>query len=294
MMRIRDYTAGGMDSSWWCHKCRVPLVRQGGGLRCAGCGFQVWERNGYDDAGMPVVAGYTVERTRVLADLETGHFWFGPRDRLIRRICSAIDPGGGRVLELGCGTGRFMAGFGARPGSYVGVDAFENSIQVAVSRQSGGILLRGDVCAVPLEDGCFDLVVSMDVLEHVDPDAFLSEAHRLVRPGGRMVLSVPAGPRLWSEADKVAGHRCRYTLRMIKAELDRQGWRLLGSTHYQFLLYPLMVLSRMLLRGRSRVERHPPVFMNRILGWINALEVNLFAGRALPWGSSLIVWAERT
>jgi len=282
-----------MELHWICHACRVALVADNGIRSCPRCGLTVGRRDGYDDVGMPATVGFTEERTRVLAGIEGDHFWFAPRDRLIRRLFSRIAPPAARVMDLGCGTGRFLAGLQPGAAGCAGVEAFEDSVRAAVARRTGADLVRGDVCAVPLADASFDVVVSMDVLEHVDPALFLAEARRLARPGGRLLLSVPADPLLWSEADRVAGHRCRYTLPLIAGELESQGWRLRGYTHYQFLLYPLMVLSRVLFKGKNRVEKHPPAWVNRILGWVNAIEVRLLSGFALPWGSSLIIWAER-
>jgi len=128
----------------------------------------------------------------------------------------------------------------------------------------------------------------------VEPQDLLGEARRLLRPGGRLLLSVPASPVLWSALDGAAGHRCRYTRRGLEAELQRAGFALEHWTHYQALLFPLLLLARRLpVRGLHRLERRPPGALSAVLGAIHGLEVRLFGGRRLPIGSSLCALARR-
>jgi len=282
-----------MTPSWFCPHCHIALVQNEKGHACPQCGFVVRGRDGYFDAGMPLRMSFPEERTKVLASIEKEHFWFGHRDALLRSILHRIAPAARSLIEMGCGTGRFLASLDVPAGCAVGVEAFENSIQAAAARRPHAVLLRGDVCHVPMDDSSFDVAVSMDVLEHVEPHPFLSEVFRLVRPGGWLLLSVPSSPHLWSEADEKAGHRCRYTLKMITEELETNGWQLSGHTHYQYFLYPLMLLSRVFFKGKNRMEKHPPVWMNKCLGLINAFEVRFFSRCSLPWGSSIIVWARK-
>ena len=283
-----------ISHDWFCTHCKIMLSRIEGDYQCAHCGFTVRRKAGYFDAGSPLKLNFSSERRNALSYIEDEHFWFGPRDALLRSILKRIAPSGNRIIELGCGTGRFFATLKTSGKLIVGIDAFENSIQKATSRQKDAVLLHGDVCAVPIQDGTFDVAVSMDVLEHVDPVSFLTEAHRLVRQGGWLLLSAPSDLRLWSEADARAGHRCRYTLKMLSEELKNSGWRICGYTHYQYFLYPLMVLSRVFLRGKSSMERYPYPFLNKLLELINIFEVSVFSQICLPRGSSLIVWARKT
>ncbi|MBI3601430.1 MAG: class I SAM-dependent methyltransferase [Candidatus Omnitrophica bacterium] len=278
---------------WFCFHCRVALCQKGDVHQCPHCGFTVQDKGGYWDAGMPLKVKFPAKRRNVLATIETNHFWFRPRDILLQLILNRIAPSAKHIIELGCGTGRFLASLQTSADLIVGIDAFENSIQAAASRQKNAIFLHADVCAVPIEDETFDMAVSMDVLEHVESRLFLCEAKRLIRQGGWLLLSVPSGLFLWSQADEKAGHRCRYTLKMISEELETNGWKIGGHTHYQYFLYPLMVISRVFLKGKSRIEKYPPAWMNKLLGLINTLEVRAFSRFSLPLGSSIIVWAQK-
>jgi len=262
-------------------------------FRCRQCVFTLIPRDGYFDAGQPADLNFSSVRRDLLASIESSHFWFQPRNELMRNILKRLIPHQCRIIELGCGTGRFLPELQTLASSLVAVDAFEVSIQAAAERRTTAVLVRGDINAVPVDDGTFDAAVSMDVLEHVEPIPFLQEARRIVRDNGWLVLSVPASPGLWSRVDEAAGHRCRYTSAKLLKELNETGWKLYGSSHYQCLLYPLMVISRIFIKGNSGIEQHPPRILNTFLGAINAFEVKAFSHTRLPWGSTLIAWAKK-
>jgi len=176
----------------------------------------------------------------------------------------------------------------------VGVDGHSKSLAEAHARLASATLVHSDAVRLPFADDGFDIVCALDVLEHVEPLPFLREIHRTLRPGGRMLLSVPAFSSLWSSVDEIAGHRCRYRLGQMRDELAASGFRLLGSTHYQFLLFPLVWLARRLStdKGRRATESRLPARVNRLLGQINLFEAQALSGISLPFGSSLMVWCE--
>lgn len=249
--------------------------------------------DGYVDAGMPSALHFSPERRDELATIEQSHFWFSPRDKLVEKCIARLLPNRCNIIELGCGTGRTLPILMRHAQSLVGVEAYSESLAVAAERATGATLLRADVTQIPLGGSQFDLAVALDVLEHVEPMAFLLEAGRLVRDGGVLLLTVPADPRLWSVRDERAGHRCRYTVAQLQNELASTGWQWGGHTYYQFLLYPAMLLSRVVLKGRGTIERQPPNWMNVLFGWLNRVEVAALSRAQLPWGSSIVMWARK-
>ena len=199
------------------------------------------------------------------------------------------------AIELGCGSGSALAQLAASFPLCVGVEGHPESLVAARARAPEAVLIEGDATRVPLADAGFDLVVALDVLEHVEPAALLGEAHRLLRPGGALLLSVPAFPSLWSPLDEAAGHRCRYRRSQLAAELAANGFRTVHWTHYQALLFPVAWIARRFASdGPVPLERRPPRLLGRALGWVNELEVKLFAPRRLPFGTSLWMLAQRT
>ena len=285
--------ASGTDARLSCPRCRATLPRPDGS---ACCGFWVRRADGFWDTSAPETAsGFSPERRNHLESIEGLHFWFAARDRLLLTLLDRLSDRREAVLELGCGSGRVLSALSSRAGTVAGIDLYAASLRAAAACCPEALLLRCDAREVPLEEGRFDIVLALDVLEHVAPLDLLREAFRLLRRGGRLLLSVPAFPLLWSSADEAAGHRCRYHVRQLGEELRQAGFTLRGHTYYQFLLFPAMVLSRRLFAARAmRVERHPPRPVSRALGLLNHLEVTLLSGMRLPFGSSLIAWAERT
>jgi SAM-dependent methyltransferase len=276
-----------------CPGCRgTPLPRLGAG--CGRCGYWIRPVDGYlDTSSAPTAPGFDLARGEHLASIEEGHFWFAARDRLVLRRIRRIAPDPGAIIELGCGTGRLLPALAGLAPRVVGVEIQRELLVRAVARGSSAELLRCAADAVPIGDGEFDLVVALDVLEHVDPAAFLREARRLLRAGGWLLLTVPASPLLWSDADVRAGHRCRYRVATLSAELRAAGFELGGRTHYQCFLFPALAVSRRLLRGQAvGLERRPPRLLSKLLGVVNRLEVDLLGGLRLPVGSSLVAWSQ--
>jgi SAM-dependent methyltransferase len=141
--------------------------------------------------------------------------------------------------------------------------------------------------------------VARDVLEHVDDRAALAECHRVLRPGGVLLASVPGWPVLWSERDVRAGHLRRYRRIDLEHVLETSGFRVLEVRGYPFLLLPLVIVSRLVVRfsGRRQLTREEqvPDRVNRALSRLARFEVGLgrFSWWKPPTGSSLVAVAVR-
>ncbi|MFO1448370.1 MAG: class I SAM-dependent methyltransferase [Opitutaceae bacterium] len=230
---------------------------------------------------------YQSDRLRVIAALETNHFWFVPRRRRLLDVVARVLTGPTRVLDVGCGTGGFCEALRQRGHEVMGVDphAAEMGLDPAWYR-------TGTTDRLPFPDASFAAICLFDVLEHVDDVAALRECRRVLRPGGLLFLSVPAYASLWSQRDAVAGHKRRYDRPMLRRLLQSGGFDLRELSGYQFFLLPLVWWSRSgSRRGNNCVEREDVVspVMNSVLRRLNHWEVAL--ARTLwapPIGSSLI------
>lgn len=205
---------------------------------------------------------------------------------------------GARVLDAGCGTGGLMRRLQrAQPGwELTGVDFSPLACAFARER-TGRPVLEGSVTALPLADAGFDAVASCDVVCQVaEPLAALSEFHRVLRPGGIAVLTMPAYRWMHSYHDRAVGNLRRYSRGETVALLRQAGFRIERATYWNTLLFPLAVLQRKLLRGRdsSSDVRLYPAPVESFCNAMNLIEhAWLRRGGVLPWGNSVLAVGRR-
>jgi SAM-dependent methyltransferase len=151
---------------------------------------------------------------------------------------------------------------------------------------------------LPFADGAFDLVTALDVIEHIDDDvAALGELRRVLRPGGRLLVAVPAFTFLWGRQDEVSHHRRRYTRATLARALAQAGFAVVRESYFNTLLFPPIAavrLGRRLLRRPGRRQSDfelGPARLNGLLGAVFGAEAALVARTDLPFGVSLLALA---
>jgi SAM-dependent methyltransferase len=226
---------------------------------------------------------------------EDRHWWYRGRRVVIERVVEALGlPAHARILDAGCGSGRNMVEL-ARHGRVTGVELSEASVELARARDMGEVV-AGSVLDMPFDDGSFDLAVSLDVVEHLDDDlAALRELRRIVRPGGALLVTVPAYQWLWSGHDVINHHRRRYTRRSLQRAAEGAGWQQVRTTYFNSLLLPVAILLRILDRINKKPTESsldlwvPPEPVNWVLERPLALEAALIdRGSRIPAGLSLL------
>jgi len=145
-------------------------------------------------------------------------------------------------------------------------------------------------------DGVASVVCLLDVIEHLaDPRRALAEARRLLSSQGRLVVTVPAHPNLWSAADEVLGHHRRYTARALQSELESQGLTVLWSSHiFSWLVAPVWLKRRLRPGGGPELGLDvvsPSVDRAALL--LTRLERAVISRTSLPVGTSILCVAER-
>jgi SAM-dependent methyltransferase len=196
------------------------------------------------------------------------------------------------VLDAGCGNGALLAGLAADGYRMVGIDLLSPGLSRVRRRLPDAWVARAAVDRLPFGDETFDAAVLLDVLEHVDDRAALAAVHRVLRPRGVLIASVPGGPYLWSYRDRDAGHLRRYTKASLRTLLDGSGFAVQCLRPYQALLLPVLLLTRLLGRRGPTLrdlEERPSALVNRILGAITRAELALGRRVPPPFGSSLFV-----
>lgn len=189
------------------------------------------------------------EELRRQAALEDRHFWYSARRRQVAR---RIPPSRSaqRALDLGAGSGGNTGLLTAA--GYQTFALERHPLAVATTRDRGFTAVQGDAQSLPFQDNAFDLVLACDVLEHLPDDAAAArEIRRVLRPGGRLVATVPADPDLWSDHDVALDHYRRYTRSTLSSLLDGNGLTAEPFSSWMVLLRPLVAVRRRLRAGSA-------------------------------------------
>jgi SAM-dependent methyltransferase len=226
---------------------------------------------------------------RQLYELEDSHWWFRGRRAVIQAMLGrtplATAP---RILDAGCGTGRNLAEY-ARLGEASGIDPSPEAVAFCRARGLDDVKQSG-VEELPFEDGAFDLVTATDVLEHIPDDrAAARELRRVARPGGSLLVTVPAYEWLWSQHDDSHHHQRRYTLRRLRSTLIGAGWRPVVQTYFNSILLAPIAVVRALTGDEQRSDYDmAPGPLNQALFLAMRSEAALIErGGRLPAGVSI-------
>jgi SAM-dependent methyltransferase len=233
---------------------------------------------------------------REMADLDQRHWWYRARRHiladLIRREVSL--PAKGRILEIGCGTGHNLEMLG----TFGRVDAIElddESRALAEERLGRKIMSARLPELEGVRGGHYDLVVALDVIEHIDDDvgALAAIAPKLKR-GGKFIMTVPAHPWMWSAHDTVNHHKRRYSKRGLRHLVEGSPLHLDGMGYFNSFLFPLAVADRVVskVRGKDEAEvKLPAAPLNKALETVFAAERHFVGRLPLPPGLSLFAVA---
>src|SRR6267143_6154920 len=227
--------------------------------------------------------------------VEETHWWYGALHRLIFQALDAELPDWRqkKVLDVGCGTGAILKQLG-NPEKNVGIDLAPEAISFCRQRGLDNVR-QGDICALPFNDASFDAVISSSVIYHdwvPDVARAIGEMHRVVRPGGVLILNVPAFRFLHSAHDDAVMTARRFRKREIRELL--KDFRIRRLTYWTTLLFPLAVVARTL--GGSKMGRDfesTDSWSQKALGAIMSLELRLLGRASFPFGVALLAVARK-
>lgn len=238
---------------------------------------------------------------------ENSHWWFRWRFDLITKLVSSLKQNDSfRILDAGCGTGQ-MTKHLAAIGDAFGLDSAAEAVTFAQSRGVGR-LVRGSITAPPFADGSFDCVLALDVIEHVDDDmGILTSLFHVIKPGGHLIITVPAFDALWSEHDEINHHKRRYRAPQLRLLIQEAGFDIERVTYCNTVFYlPVLVTRkaknawRSLSRRRGQ-ENRPlqsdlgdyPGPVNDALYSLMRAETRLMDRFDMPFGVSILAVARR-
>lgn len=225
---------------------------------------------------------------------ENSHWWYEGMALIMQAIVDAyyMPVGKLRILDAGCGTGATMAWL-ARYGTVTGFDMSSHAIHFSRRRKEQNLAMAS-VMAMPFPDETFDLVMSLDVLYfvNIDDDTALQECTRVLVPGGRLIVRVPAFDWLRGVHDVKVSTGHRYTLRELSRKIRRGRLQPEHMSYANTLLFPLIALKRFCERWLPLQTQSDTAvdmgYLGWLLKWCLVLESRLVTKWSLPFGVSVI------
>ncbi|MEO5937662.1 MAG: class I SAM-dependent methyltransferase [Sphingomonas sp.] len=231
-----------------------------------------------------------------MAEHDSTHWWYtARRDILHDYVTRYADlPKDARILEIGCGTGHnlpMLMQFGR-------VDAIEidPAAREIASKRLGKPVSEAPLPALPgIERSAYDMIAVLDVVEHIEDDvAALTAMKECLKPGGKILIAVPAHQWMWSAHDKVNHHHRRYSKASLKAAIDAAGLAPKKLGYFNSLLFPLAAAARIAGRitGRDDSDDSPPAKpFNKAFEAIFRLERHLVGRVPMTPGVSILTLA---
>lgn len=233
-----------------------------------------------------------------MVELDQDHWWFVARRRILKRLIERIvrPPQKARILEVGCGTGHNLAmlkSFGSLEASEL-----DRCARAVASKRLPRKVKEAKLPDLSMfERNGYDLIALLDVLEHVGDDlGSLRAIHRRLKPGGALLMTVPANPWMWSAHDAAHHHFRRYTKKQLEELFLRSGLEIQLLSYFNTLLFPLVAAARIvskITRRGSADDKLPGATVNAALNKIFGLEAGLLGRAPMPFGVSLVAIVRR-
>jgi len=232
--------------------------------------------------------------------LERTHWWFAGKRFLITATldrCLAASSIRHAILDIGCGTGMMMQSMGSHGQTY-GLEISPDAIRLSKQRGLHRIVRSNAGMGLPFKNAAFDAVTCLDVLEHLDDDRnLIKEVFRVLKPGGHVIITVPAFQIQWSRHDVAVHHKRRYTRSSMLKKVDGLGWQVVREGYYNTALFlPILLLRK--VRTLFSTKMAPPksdfciplpAVLNKLLAGLLKAEVKCLPFFRFPFGVSLLM-----
>jgi SAM-dependent methyltransferase len=233
-----------------------------------------------------------------MAKLDGSHWWFTARRRILDGLIERVvkPPSGARILELGAGTGHNLAML-SRFGEVEASELDPIARELASERLGRPVKEAAlpDLSMFPADS--YDLIALLDVLEHVPDDkGSLAAIKTRLKPGGALLLTVPANPWMWSAHDAAHHHHRRYRKGQIETLARNAGYEIELLSPFNSLLFPPIAAVRLVGKMTGKDDSDdamPGDLINKTLDAIFGLERSLIGRVPMPFGVSLVAVLRR-
>lgn len=241
-------------------------------------------------------------------NLEKTHWWFIGRRAILFSLLDKFLPKKKnlKILDVGCGFGGMLEGL-SNLGYAMGMEIDMESARTCRDRGFKGICL-GSGYDLPIRENSLDIITLFDAIEHIDNDErVLHQCVTALKPGGHMMITVPAYQILYADNDRTSHHLRRYTLSRLKHLIRKEGLKVIKGTYFNVILFPLILPAVMLIKikealrgpipgsetGRTNLSYKYPRLLNHLLCTIFSSEQHLLKRVSMPFGHSIALIARK-
>lgn len=234
-----------------------------------------------------------------MAKVEGEHWWFRGRRAVILDVLRRHARPGGVLLDVGLGTGFNAALFKKMGFAVEGIESAPEAVAIARRLAPDVRIVEPIFPSATLPPEKYSVIAMLDVLEHLENDAeALRCVARVLKPGGVVLITVPAFMFLWTRHDELAHHYRRYRRGELTAKLRAAGLEPQLLSYYNFFLFPAVVFVRLVTKALGKQKEGSdfdatPGFLNAPLAWLFGFERFLLRFASLPFGVSLIAVARK-
>lgn len=227
----------------------------------------------------------------------------GSRNDAIKQVKEFIPSDQAVIMEIGCSSGFLIRDLTKTfPGAtIVGADVVKEPLFRLANTFPGIPLIRFDLLKCPLPDQCVDVLIMLNVLEHIEDDVgALQKAFNLLKPNGVLIIEVPAGQSLYDTYDKELHHFRRYSASELKTKLTKVGFTIRRKSHLGFVLFPAFAIVKLLnkwlpSRKNKTLVRDQAISSSgsSLVSSAMQFEIKHLSGTQLPFGIRVLMTAQR-
>lgn len=232
---------------------------------------------------------------------ERTYWWhIGKRKYVKNFLTQYLEKKNYKIFEIGCGVGEITSVL-EKHGTVYANDLSKVALEYCKNKGIKNII-HGDINKLDLEkySGEFDLVIALDVLEHIQEDTkTIERAHKLLKPNGLFLTNVPAYKFLWSGHDEALRHKRRYTSYEIKKKLENQNFNIVKQSYFVFFVFTIIVVFKFLSNfiGKTAYPKSSYVILpnriNSLMVKLLELEIKLIKCVNLPFGTTITTIAKK-